>query len=234
MLEAYEIFAPENSGRSIAIIKGENIPLEGGKTCGNHGIASPEFFYDELKKYGAHYIDPYDVLDLNKINKFKIIINPYGEDYFLADRNEIRDEPTLDTIKKFLELGGIWVHTGGYPFYRAVFLKTGELTSTAQVVSENFGLIIRERSGGNIIPSATGIYLIGDKPWKCKGSRNLENSTEVYAVVETEKGKLNILSSINIGKGKFIHYGGIHAIYEESRFAAKAVCKLIKYYVFLI
>lgn len=231
LLDAYEIFAPDDIDRNIAIIKGENIPLEGGQICGHHGIAPPEFFFKELNKYGARYISPFDILDFNKIDKFKIIINPYGEDHFFADEKDMKQRRMVDSIQRFLRSGGIWVHVGGYPFYQGVNLKTGRSISTGGTISQILDLIIKSESGGNITTANTkGEYLIGNMDWQCIDSRNLQNSQEVYALVKTEKGEFNIFSSVNKEKGKFIHYGGMHVWSDEGEFAAKAVCKLVKYY----
>lgn len=226
LIDAYEIFAPDDINRYMAIIKGENIPIEGGGICGHYGIATPEIFLNELNKYGARYIDPIDVLDLKKIDKFKIIINPYGEDYFLTSWKDYKQP--IDTIKKFVDNGGIWVHIGGYPFWKAINLKDGKARPIESLAAEHFGLKIKEGPGGKITTTSRGKYIIGDMTWNCIFSRSLENSDEVYAVASTGGGEMNILSSLNIGKGKFIHYGGKHL--DESEFVAKTIiCKFIKY-----
>lgn len=232
LLDIYEIFVPDDIDTNIGIIKGENIPIGGGFICGHHGIAPPEFFFKKLNKYGAQYINPIDVLDINKLNKFKIIINPYGEYYFLADRKDQKQNLIMmvDIIKKFIEKDGIWVHAGGYPFHNAVFLKTGETIETGGIASRNLGLIIEGGDGSGTITTTNKIYLIEYMTWRCEHSRNLQNCHEVYAIVETKKGKSNIFASFNIGKGKFIHYGGMHSVPEEAENAAEIICKLIKYY----
>lgn len=231
LIDTFERFAPDDLEGNISIIKGENIPLEGGQICGHHGIAPPEFFFKELNKYGARYITPFDVLDYNKIEKFKIIINPYGEDHFFIDEKDLIQRRMVDTIKRFIQSGGIWIHAGGYPFHQGINLKTGRSTSTGGTISQILDLIIKSGGRGTITTANTkGEYIIGNMDWQCIDSRILQNSQEVYSLVKSEKGELNIFSSINIGKGKFIHYGGMHVTPEEGEFAAKAVCKLIKYY----
>jgi hypothetical protein len=228
LLELYEVFAPPLTGQQIGIFKNPIIPRGKGR-CGHWGLATPEEYYQELRKYNARYINPFDKPGV--WGKYKIVINPYGEYYFV--RKDIKIEQFAGIVKRFIENGGIWVHAGGYPFYKAVIEGQKEPETTHSLIAEELKLEIEGTDGRTVTTEEKpeGVRYLGRVNWRCEsGIRSLQNADNVYATAKSNKGDMNVLASKIIGNGLFLHYGGMHSKIkiEEVSTAIKTLCRLIK------
>jgi len=224
LLELYETFAPHSVSQRIGIFRNVIISTKIG-CCGQWGVATPEEYREELEKYGARYIDPFQGHDVLK--SCKIIINPYGEYYFVRDERAL--ERFAEMIKMFFETGCIWIHVGGYPFYTAFIKKQRKFVPTGSTVAEEIGLEIQSAyHGGEIIPSMPeGVRYLVHGSWRCVGGvRSLRNVDLVYATARSEKDNMNVLATKRIGRGLFIHYGGMHPVKQKE--VISSLCRLIK------
>jgi len=226
LLQLYEFFAPSHADHPIGIFKNSVIPFAKGR-CGRWGIATPEEYYEKLKNYGVSYVNPFKGHSVWK--KYKMIINPYGEYYFVKDEKEMTRVP--DIIKEFLSTGGIWIHAGGYPFYAAFFWKKKREQSDTIFIAEEIGLEIAQTgqmSVGTIIPD--GVGYLGRINWRCEnGVRSLVNADRVFAAANVNEKQMNVLATKVVGKGLFVHYGGLHPINtKESEKITNMLCQLIK------
>ncbi len=72
---------------------------------------SPNDWYNHFadKGYKTKYIRANEIDE-----KFTLIINPYGEVY---PEQDLVNLTTLKRIKDYIELGGIFINAGGFPFY---------------------------------------------------------------------------------------------------------------------
>ncbi|MEM3365662.1 MAG: hypothetical protein QXM93_04510, partial [Candidatus Methanomethyliaceae archaeon] len=84
--------------------------------CGHWGIATPQFFREHFKNYAWLYITP---SAFARIRECDIVINPYGEAWVLEDISDRSILESCNILQEFWKQGGIWVHTGGYPFHFA-------------------------------------------------------------------------------------------------------------------
>jgi len=226
LVQLYEIFATPLTGHNVGIFKNPAIPSTRGK-CGRWGIASPEWYYNELKQYGARFINPFGTYDMWK--KYKVIINPYGEYYFVKNDKELTN--FINTIKTFIENGGIWVHTGGYPFYAAFIWKRKKEESGTTFIAEELGIIVEQVGSvdvATVIPE--GVRYLGRMNWRCEdGARSVRNADTVYAMAKYKESNVNVLASKIIGNGLFLHYGGLHNKFsKEVNKVEKIMCQLLK------
>ena len=55
--------------------------------------------------------------------EFAVVLNPFGEEYPEIDK---KSKTAFNVIKNFVEDGGIYVNTGGFPFFYAWDVKEGK------------------------------------------------------------------------------------------------------------
>lgn len=113
---------------AVALLK--NAPESGGWAPVRPGVWLGTFYQAEfLKKAGARIImltSFQAVKDALKDDRFAVILNPYGETFPSESRESLLQD--LNTLKSFVQKGGIWWETGGFPFF--YFLAPKQFCST--------------------------------------------------------------------------------------------------------
>lgn len=103
-----------SNGIRVGIIYSPKFRHHSDGVYGHWGIASPAFFRKQLKNFSCCDISPYNY---ESILECDIVINPYGEAWVLKNCEENTILKALNTLEEFLVKGGIWIHTGGFPFH---------------------------------------------------------------------------------------------------------------------
>jgi hypothetical protein len=93
------------------------------------------FDWFDHNKFNVNKIGIDQIVPLNKEGAYRVIINPFGEYYPEKDEGT---ESTLRAIIEFIESGGVFVCTGGWPFYYA-WTPSGE-SSSSKRLRKNFGV----------------------------------------------------------------------------------------------
>lgn len=109
---------------------------------------SSEKTVDESEKYAVSEINAKDIN-----NEYSVILNPFGETY---PEYSLKDKSVYKTIKSYIENGGVFVNTAGFPFFYAWDVK--KKTENKQPISEEKVIMpttFEIREGGTI--SATNL-----------------------------------------------------------------------------
>ena len=90
------------------------------KVCVNYPFtnASKDFWKKKIealdKSSGQFKIVQTNIENISE--EFAVVLNPFGEEYPEINR---KNKPAFNVIKNFIEDGGIYVNTGGFPFFYA-------------------------------------------------------------------------------------------------------------------
>ncbi len=91
------------------------------KICEKYPFTSnlPSFWQKKIMESLDKTAGEFEIVTTNIENiseEFAIVLNPFGEEYPEIDR---KYKPAFNAIKNFIEDGGIYVNTGGFPFFYA-------------------------------------------------------------------------------------------------------------------
>ncbi len=205
------------------------------------GVMPPGYYLERLKKCNieVHYISIKQLFS-QQLWKFDCVINPYGEFFYTLNTRDIQgDTPckskVVKILKNFIEKGGIWVHTGGFPFHDVYNIKTGN--SLPIELTTCLDLEIKRGKQGKVIISDKGLSVIGHETFSFERAyRTLSNATEVLAEIDSNGERMGaILGYKKIGKGIFVHYGGMHKLTDslnERKKVAEKLILIVKYLAF--
>ncbi len=86
-------------------------------------INNPDFWETELKYLSSKASIEFEISSINAVDineQFAIILNPFGEEY---PEINLRDKSIFFLIKDYVENGGVYINTGGFPFFYAWDVK---------------------------------------------------------------------------------------------------------------
>ena len=177
--------------------------------CGVWGIARPSFYKNNLQNFSCQYIRS---LVPSELQKYEIIINPYGEVFFLRTLHDQALEEFAQSFKEFLDTGGIWVHTGGLLFH---------LVSSPKRKKQKFVGV------GSRIRDAIGVVWAYSSSSGPMHIRVLDEELTVYGGAyrickdaDISWGEINgetVFGFKRVGSGGIMFYGGLHAEMEVKR-----------------
>lgn len=90
------------------------------KVCGNYPFtnASKDFWKKKIEALDKNS-GKFEIVQTNIENiseEFAVVLNPFGEEYPEINR---KSKPAFNVLKNFIEDGGIYVNTAGFPFFYA-------------------------------------------------------------------------------------------------------------------
>lgn len=104
-------------------------------------------------KEGSKLFMP-DLINIIELNtgSFPIVINPFGETFPEKERGE-----GISTISRYINDGGVFVNSGGYPFVEKWDVSTGKYNEVIRFISGFSGVDI---IGNNVLISESKVMLI--------------------------------------------------------------------------
>lgn len=194
------------NGIKVGIICSPRFKRPTSGTCGHWGIAPPSFYKEHLKNFSCHYISP---SNFESILECDIVINPYGEAWVLKNTEERTIFEAIGVLKRFLEKGGIWVHTGGLPFHIACDPAGRNRMEVGAEVRRQLGLSFRSASFDEETFELTeeAKRVLGDVELLPGAAYRVCTNADRVWIKFAGKALVGFKS---IGKGGIIFQGGLH------------------------